>query len=358
MNRRPTLPPALGFLGLFLGIACSSPPPPVAPQVGLSLTGDLLGGCPTDSPQPQIVWSADGSEIYYVAYVAVGGYLSTLEIKAARADGSGTRVVQTATGGDNFRALASPPDGSAVYYTADIKTPDTGYTIAEALTGKTLPGTVGAVVMAASSDDRHLAYGWNSGFIYDVAAGGSTAIGQAPNNSVWWALAFSPGGDQLFAAAPGMSVIVDLSGNLVASSSVQVMYGGASANWNGAGARLFFSDGPFPFPTYQIENVTTGTITPVTPSMKTTATSTCSGWSPDGATVAFWSASCTDGGTVCFPEYDNYRNDLYLADASTGATTWVAGIGISGAVGDIAFSPDGMRIAYVWNTSLYVSPVP
>jgi hypothetical protein len=357
MIRRPTLQPALGVLGLFLGISCSSPQPPVAPQVGPSVTGDLRGGCDISSAQPQIVWSADGSEIYYVAYGVAGNYLGALEIKAAKADGSGTRVVQTATGDETFDALASPPDGSAVYYDVDDNTEETSGTIAEALTSKTLPGTATASVMAASSDDRHLAYGWRSAFIYDLVTGGSTAIGSAPNGSTWWALAFSPGGDQLLAAAPGTSVIVDLAGNLVASTPVPAMYGGASANWNATGARLFFSDGQI-IPTYQLQNVTTGTITPVTPSMKTAATWTCSGWSHDGTTVAFWSASCTGGASLCLSGEDDSRTDLYLADASSGTTTWVAGIGDSAVVGDIAFSPDGTRIAYVWNRSLYVSPVP
>ena len=340
-----------GVLPLLLGIACSSSSSSaVAPHVGLSVAGDLPDGCLSDLPQPRIVWSADGSEIYYAA----------LEIKAAKADGSGTRVVQTATGNDeSFGALASPADGSAVYYTVDGKTPATSYTISEALTGEALPGTVGALLMAASRDDRRLAYGWNSLSVYDIPAGGSTPLGSAPNASAWSALAFSPDGNQLFAASfTGTAMTFDLAANQVVSTPVQAMYGGMSANWNEAGARLFFSDGHVPVPTYQIQNVTTGTITPVTPPMKTTATSNCSGWSPDGATVAFWSTSCTDGATVCVPGGDNYRTDLYLADASSGATTWVAGLGDSAPDGDIAFSPDGSQIAYVWDNSLYVSAVP
>ena len=56
----------------------------------------------------QLLWAADGSEVYYTARLAA--------LKAAKSDGSGTRVLDdTKTGYD---ALFMPPDGSSLYYAA------------------------------------------------------------------------------------------------------------------------------------------------------------------------------------------------------------------------------------------------
>ena len=61
--------------------------------------------------------------------------------------------------------------------------------------------------MAASSDDVHVAYGWNGLFIYDTSSG---SIAQAGVSSATrWSIAFSPTGDQVFAAGLSTGVTVD-----------------------------------------------------------------------------------------------------------------------------------------------------
>src|SRR5204863_4719206 len=160
---------------LFETACSSSSPSPVPPQLGLAVAHDAFGNCDPNLPQSRIAWSADGSEIFYVAYTTVSDTMGPIEIEAAKADGSGTRVVEAPMAGDAplgqfaaYDGLASPPNASALYYTVDDPS-GVSYSISEALTQRSLPGTAGAIFVAASSDDVHVAYGSrNALFAYDT----------------------------------------------------------------------------------------------------------------------------------------------------------------------------------------------
>ncbi len=355
---------AFGLVAALLSeTACSSPSPsPVPPQVGLAVAHDAFGSCEPDLPQSKIVWSADGSEIFYVAYTTVNGTLGPIEIEAAKADGSGTRVVEAPLPGDapygqfaSYGGLASPPDGSALYYTVDDPS-SVSYSISEAFNQGPLPGTAGAVALAASSDDVHVAYAWRTLSIYDRSSGAIVQAG-TPYSTGWSTVAFSPTGDQLFVAGHPGGATVDLSGNLLASTPL-LSQQPATANWNADGIRVLLATGPQPSQSYQIQNVTSGAVIGVATPTPARSFWSCTGWSPDGNTVAFWNSSCSDGGAYCLPGDAVYRTDLYLVDAASGAATWLAGIGESGGGGDVAFSPDGSRLAYIWGSDLYVSALP
>jgi dipeptidyl aminopeptidase/acylaminoacyl peptidase len=71
-----------------------------------------------------------------------------------------------------------------------------------------------------------------------------------------------------------------------------------------------------------------------------------SAWSPDGTRLAF-STSC---GTSCVTAGDQY-NGIHVVDLDSGTDRLL----VPGEQdGDLAWSPDGKRIAYVWDTRLYV----
>jgi hypothetical protein len=326
----------------------------------LAVAHDAFGYCDPDEPQPKIVWSADGSEIFYVPSTTVNDTTGAgLEIEAAKADGSGTRVVEPLIAGATYGGLASPPDGSALYYTVDDPSGvSISYSISEAFSQRPLPGTTGAIVLAASSDDVHVAYAGRALSIYDTSSGAIVqANASTPDATGWSTVAFSPTGDQVFVAGYSGGATVDLTGNLLASTSLLSLHP-ATANWNADGIRVFLATGLLASQSYQIQNVTSGAVINVAAPTPARTSWSCTGWSPDANTVAFWNSSCTDGGAYCLPGDTTYRADLYVVSASSGAATWIAGIGDGGGGGDVAFSPDGSRLAYTWGSDLYVSSLP
>lgn len=77
-------------------------------------------------------------------------------------------------------------------------------------------------------------------------------------------------------------------------------------------------------------------------------------WSADGSKLAIWYDACgTLGFLLCAT--DSYKS-LYVLDVASGVAQRIAGgRGVNGAA---SFSPDGRRIAYWFNSTLYVDAVP
>jgi hypothetical protein len=319
-------------LGLALVLGCSSSAPD---KLGRRIAQNVFD--PNGGLGHQLLWSADGSEVFYIS---TG---SESEIRAAKVDGSGTRVVQPGIG-RSIGWLAAPPDGSALYF---LTGSDTAVWQAQPQM-RTLDQTYGAAyVLVASSDDIHISYGR---FIYDTtqAAAVSVAI---PNYAAlaccWSTVVFSPAGDQLFIMNPstGDGLISDLAGNPVGSTltlavNPQDPYGGfpvgmQPAGWSDRGIQILEGGS-----VRQIENLTTGALTPlVVPDGFQLSFVDYMAWSRDGTTVGFTAHGCT-------PDEPAADASFCVADAVSGVTRTVA-TGSDLVFGDIAFAPDGARVAYV-----------
>jgi hypothetical protein len=227
---------------------------------------------------------------------------------------------------------------------------------------RTLDGTYGAAyVLVASSDDVHISYG---GFIYDTAQAAAISVATPNSECCWSTIVFSPAGDQLFIMNPwtGLGAVADLAGNPVGSTLIlsvnpQDPSGGfpvgmQAASWNDRGIRVLEGGS-----VRQIENLTTGAITPlVVPDGFQLSFADYVTWSRDGTKVGFTAHACTTDEPVADASF-------CLADADSGVTQTVAS-GSDLTFGDIAFAPDGARVAYVVHggstarSDMYVIDVP
>jgi hypothetical protein len=325
--------------------------------MGPSLAGDVSGG---GNAVHAIAWSADGSEIFFVGYTMIGGVLSNLEVKAAKVDGSGTRIVEPFAPHRFYSGLAAPPDASALYTTiGDVSTSDaTTYTLVDVLGNKPIGQVGSAADFAASGDDRHVVSMDTTASIFDASTGAMVQSSASLGGGSWAGIAFSPAGDQFFVATPdgGYGMTFDIAGNVLATPTIPVQGSGLAApSWNADGLRLLYADTNQAF---QILNVTNGTTTTVAvPTAASGQVDARAAWSPDGTKVVFWDNVCTDGGTDCSISKNNLRTDAYVADAKTGVATSVIGAKDFFS-GDLAVSPDGKRLAYTSITNLYVVDLP
>jgi hypothetical protein len=330
--------------------------PPAGPS-GPALAGDVSGG---GNAVHGIAWSADGSEIFFVAYTMVGGELNDLEIKAVKTDGSGTRIVEPFAPHRYYSGLAAPPDASAIY-TIALDTSTSGgvtYTLVDVLGNKPIGQVGSSAAFAASGDHRHVVSIDMTASIFDTSTGTMVQSTASVGNGVGAGIAFSPAGDQFFVANPngGQGMTLDTAGNLLAMPTVPEQgWGLAAPSWNVDGLRVLYADTNR---AYQIVNVTNATTTTVAvPTAASGIVAPSAAWSPDGTRVVFWDSVCTDGGTDCSISKNDLRTDAYVADAKTGVATSVIG-GKDFFSGDLAVSPDGKRLAYTSVTSLYVVDLP
>jgi hypothetical protein len=304
---------------------------------------DVLGRNVTqgnDQDVGDLVWSADGTEIFFVSGLrSVSGRSS---IRAAAADGSGVRVVDAAH--DLYDRLWAPADGSAVYF--DAPSPD-GATagIFDVIQGAQVANYGGGVATFVASPDHARIAAFDGRSLQLFALGGSwSTIPLDPGN---WTVAFSPAGDSLLIVDLSEARTIDLSGAQLATVPLDLALNWTSVAWTAEGIHVASGTGFIPSD-YRVQNLTTGADLHLAVDWWSEGV----GWSPDAGRVALWGNHCTGySGFSCA----SFRSDLYVADTATGQTTHVAsgdGLGTT-----VAFSPDGARLAYVLGQSIYVGDV-
>jgi len=275
----------------------------------------LAAGCQSSSVEPEklgtpltpgdegitvALWSADGSEIDYIA-----ASNTMTSIKAARSDASGVRVIDETK--PEYWSLLGPPDGSSLYYTAVETPPDKGPTLRslyEAFHMQRLDAIAldqKADVLAASPDDHHIAV-WSANTVHevDLADGSSTdlAVGLPPlqqtaGNS--WVLTYSPAGDKLFFLTGSP---VSLSGTIIDLASKQIdphslaMGNFPLPSWSAQGLRAL-SVAVSDMRTLQIEDVVAGEVHPL--AWQPPHSFGGASWSHDGARIAAVDSWCTSG---------------------------------------------------------------
>jgi Tol biopolymer transport system component len=336
--------------GVFLA-ACASD----AEQLGTPVTpaGDVRADC-------ELTWSADASEIYYLASSLTG----PTSLRAAKTDGSAVRTVDASKA--EYWTLVMPHDRSSLYYTA-LESGRSTRALYEAFHPREITGLVPdnkADVIEPAPDDRHLAF-WSSGALqyFDTSDASSILLaegtpnvgGTAGNHDV---LTFSPAGDKLF------FLVIDnnrrYSADVVDLASAKVepitLAGGLwpAVSWGEGGIRILWASSSLGTARYQVENVPTGEVETIWEAPRGDM-STRNAWSPDGDHVAIWAGKCVEFGSS-IDSCGKYVADLFVIDAKTHSASTVAHT--IGGVGTMAFAPDGHRLAYVTHQRIYVSDVP
>ncbi len=329
------------------------------------------------SVSPNMLWTADGTEVVYVAQSAQGSVVHTLQ--AVRVADGTVRQLDIAPTFPELR-LARAADGSALYYVT------TDGTLRDAMSGKDVGRVpLGFAALASSPDGRLAAY-WDmfgtargaatqgAAFMMDVDQGTSTLLPLCAGS-----LTFSPSGDALLCAdvsaassAPFIERfdVVDVAtltlreqlDAVVLPSDVRwgsngVLVAGAqtgdagviAVNDLGAGTARVVYRLPTPSDAVKTEDFPSGN-----------AVSGAT-FSADGRQLALWQAECLATQFFGEPQYcGRAQGSLIIVDLDTGSQRVVASGEATydggGGIGPVAFSDDGARIAYRFRSEIHVRP--
>jgi hypothetical protein len=332
-----------------LGCAPLAPSEDVTPQLGTPVTS-------VDETPGAFVWATDGTEIFYAATMSSGAQA----LKAAKSDGTGARIVDGTKAG--YGMVIAPPDGSSLYFTAADDTAGAqGRAVYEVLRPRRIDGLMldmKSDVVAASPDDRHLGY-WSTGTFRYFDTVDSSSIDLADGTpflepgATEGAFTFSPTGDAVLLLASDAVTIADPATKTV---EMKALPPGIRLlpTWDANGPRILSNGGFAATPPYEIDNLTSGTTT-VLPWHPPQSTDTAAAaWSRRGDKVAIWDESCIAGDGLF--NCKTSLSELYVVDVATGAATRIART--TAGEGAVAFSPDGLRLAYETNRRLYVTDLP
>ena len=326
---------------------------------------------------PNLVWTADGTEVVYVAESLVQGSMVRTLHAVRVADGTVRQLDVAAPLPDP--PLARAADGSALYYvTADG-------TLRDALSGKDVGRGPSFVSLMTSADGRLVGY-WDRGatapgaafqgaaFLLDVDRGTSTLLPLCGSE----ALAFSPSGDAVLCADVSTTGppfierfdVVDVATVTVREQFDPVVFP-QDVRWGSNGVQLAGAQAG-DAQAIAVNDLGTGTARVVYrlpppssdavkkkdfPSGNRVSGAT---FSADGRQLAFWAAEC-HGGNFLEPEYcGTAQGSLIIVDLDTGSQRVVASGEATydggGGAGPVAFSDDGALIAYRFRSEIHVRP--
>jgi hypothetical protein len=305
-----------------------------------------------------LLWSADGSEVFYLSQHGIppgphGAPTSEVSVRAARTDGSGTRIVDS--GKPGYGKLFQPPDGSSVYYLAGDPS---NWALFDAVNSHQVASfAAGEVVLgfAASPDDRHIAYFSNGALRQlDVTDGSSVELVPAPPSPGLSpsTIVYSPAGDRIFSivfdgSGAASGVTLDLTTKALAPDAGQAQRVGFPS-WSAAeGLRVVWMASNDRTADVMMEDVASRQLTTL---WRPPHAGGFGGWSPDGTAVGFWDVACAGGdfGFGC----PNTTAQFYVVSIDSGAATRVDAL--ANADGPVAFSNDARRLAYGDNEQLHV----
>jgi hypothetical protein len=302
-----------------------------------------------------LAWTADGSEIVYVALDPASGDAS---LQAALIASGARHRIDTAQPLWTT-SLARGADGSALYYV--IVTGGTAgapvYGIREAISGNDIASDVppsNGDDLVLSPDGHRLLYSARADhLLLDLEQGTSTATGCVWHPALEPMPVFSPAGDRLLCerfVAPntsGLATIGLTDGTPHDLTAPPLTW--RATHWDAAGIHMAGWD--WRGSGFSIVDPVTGESSVVYRSAGITNIGMTAAFSPDGEEVGFWLEEClaSDGGLL---SCSRAEEQLVVVDLVTGLARTIA----SGSppAGAIAFSDDGRHIAYQFGSELHV----
>lgn len=306
----------------------------------------------------EFTWSADGTEILFQPDVG------DPQLKAMSIAGGAPRVLDGPR--DEYMDLSAGIDGS-IYFVADAtaQTRRTAYRIepgggnpqslGRVAVGRATTPAVGALVLP-SPRTGEIAYVAAPDTVYLIENGQHRIVRIGCERIV----TFSPDGGQLLcrtgSTLAGLHTRVDLATGAAADVTLLNPNQGIPqmVHWAEDGLKVFYYD----FGGYYIRDVTTGTSELIwsIPPAGVVLDYQNSAWAGDGSRVAFWVHSCLDRTNV--GSCRRGQSALHVVGVANRRDSRVAVA--AGNIGGqhVAFSPDGTRVAYVFEKEIYWVPVP
>lgn len=305
-------------------------------------------------PGSDIVWSADGSEIYFQTAE------SQPRLVAAPLAGGTVRVLDGPR--DAYTSIAAAPDGSTVYFAADLQAGRRSSYRVPAAGGAAIPIASTSSLVAQipadgglvlpSPDGKGYAYTAAPDTLYYSTGSAGTRIGNGCERVV----RFSPDSRRVLCQrgnlASGSYSVADLQTKAIQNIDIVPQAQGSLHNvqWTGGGIRSTILN-PVGFDLWDVAT-SQSTLVWTAPQRNDIAVDTRHGtWTAGGDRIAFWLVECLKqrGLSQC----DEGQSILYVVQLATQRSGIVAVARGAQPGQAMAFSPDGQRIAYIFDGRIY-----